>query len=84
MAKEEQVGVPPMEVMRRLLDENRVLVRLLSSDPVNQDGHGKGPEPWDETDSANSLISAYQELLELLEILSATSAACSVEEVSGR
>ena len=84
MTKEEQIGVPPMEVMHRLLEENRVLVRLLSADTVNHDAKGTGPEPCAETDSANSLISAYRDVLDVLEILGATSAAGSGEGASGQ
>ena len=42
MTKEEQLGVPPMEVMRKLLDENRALVGLLSADAVIP--HRAGPD----------------------------------------
>lgn len=84
MTKEEQLGVPPTGVMRQLLDENRVLVRLLPADAINHDVDGNHREPCDEPDSASALIFAYREVLELLEILSATSAAVSGEEVSGQ
>lgn len=75
MRKEEQGGVPPVDVMRQVLDENRALVRLLCSDTANRQvsGGDGGRATMDNAASANALISAYQELLILLEILSATS-----------
>lgn len=79
MTKEEQLGGPPIEVMRRLLDENRALLRLLSFHTVND----AEPGSCTETDSAN-VVSAYREMIQLLEILSATSAAATGEEVSGQ
>ena len=82
--EEEQLGVPPTEVMRQLLDENRALVRLLSAETINHDVSGTEPAPSAETDSANALISAYRDVLALLEILSATSAATTGEEDCGR
>lgn len=80
MTKEEQPGVPPMEVMRQLLDENKALIRLLSGDTIN----GAEREPCAETDPADVLVSVYRELLELLEILSSTYAPRTGEQVSGR
>lgn len=82
--EQEQLGVPPTEVMRQLLEENRALVRLLSAGTVDHDVNARDPEPCAETDSADALISAYRELLELPEILSATSAPRSGEEVAGQ
>lgn len=84
MTKEEQIGVPPMEVMRQLLHENRALVRLLSADPINHDANGTDFEPRAQTDPADAPISAYREMIELLEILSATSGPRSGEKISGQ
>ena len=84
MTKEEQLGAPPVELMRQLLDENRALVRLLSAQPNTEDVSGTEPEPCAEPDAGDSLISAYGELLQLLEILSATSTPLTDDEVSGR
>ena len=82
--EQEQFDVPPTEVMRQLLDENRALFRLLSADTSNHDVKSSGPERCAETDNSNALISAYRELLDLLEILSVTSAPSTGEEVSGQ
>lgn len=82
--EDDQLGVPPGEVMRQLLDENRALVRLLSAGPINHDFNATQPEPCADMDSADALVSAYREVLELLEILSATSAPRTPEETSAR
>lgn len=86
MTNEERLGVPPMEVVRQLLDENRPLVRLLSGDIVNHDLSGADPErpSGAKSEAESELISVYRGVLELLEILSATSADAGGEEAYER
>ena len=76
MKKEEQLGMPPVELIHQVLEDNHSLLRLLRGipDDTAESGLTKlGADIAEQSQSVGKFLSTYREVLKLLEILSATS-----------